>query len=58
MIGQLYENNPFSIFLIKAFGFMSAFFVVGVALDKVRIYLCTIVCPVIQPLRDQIVSPQ
>ena len=57
MISQLYENNPFLIFLIKAFCFMSAFFVVGFALDKVRIYLWTKVCPVVESLRDKIVSP-
>lgn len=48
MIQELYANNTMIIFLVKAFGFMCAFFIVGVVLDKVRIFLWSLLCPHIE----------
>lgn len=56
MIKQLYENNSFPIFLLKAFGFMSTFLVVGVLIDKVRIYIWSKIYPVIETINNIILK--
>lgn len=51
MIRRMYENCVFPVFLVKTFSFMLAFFVIGLILDKVRIYIWNKIYPLLERLR-------